>query len=73
MSSSKELGVRFILQGSVRRNQKNAFRINIQLMDGVTDENVWADRYDASTEDLLKVGRDYKENYFRTLHSTHPE
>ena len=53
-SAAKELGVRFILQGSVRRN-KNEFRINIQLMDGVTDENVWAERYDANTDDLFKI------------------
>ncbi len=53
-SAAKELGVRFILQGSVRRN-KNEFRINIQLMDSTTDENVWAERYDANTDDLFKI------------------
>jgi len=53
-SAAKELGVRFILQGNVRRN-KNEFRINIQLMDSITDENVWAERYDANTDELFKI------------------
>ena len=53
-SVANELGVRYILQGSVRRD-KNDIRINIQLMDGVTDENVWAERYDANTDDIFKI------------------
>ncbi len=53
-SVAQELGVRYILQGSVRKDEKQ-FRINVQLMDSVTGENVWAERYDGAMENLFKV------------------
>ena len=49
-----ELGVRYILQGSIRRDNKQ-FRINVQLMDSVTDENIWAERYDSTLDNLFYV------------------
>lgn len=53
-SVADELGVRYILQGSVRRD-KTQFRINVQLMDSVADKNIWAERYDGTLENLFKV------------------
>jgi TolB-like protein/DNA-binding winged helix-turn-helix (wHTH) protein len=53
-SVAKELGVRYILQGSVRRDESK-FRINVQLIDSVTDENIWAERYDGSLENLFEI------------------
>ncbi len=53
-SVAKELGVRYILQGSVRRDESK-FRINVQLIDSVTDENIWVERYDGSLENLFEV------------------
>src|SRR5262249_1993663 len=44
----KELGVRYVLEGSVNRNQ-NRVRVNAQLIDGETDAHLWADRFE---EDL---------------------
>ena len=43
----KELGVGKILEGGVQR-AGNQFRVNVQLIDTVTDEHLWAETYDRS-------------------------
>jgi len=50
---SRELGVRYVLEGSVRR-VGNLLRINVQLIDGETGGHVWAQRYDGSVDDVLQ-------------------
>jgi adenylate cyclase len=50
---SKQLGVRYVLEGSVQRDQ-NRVRVNAQLIDGETDAHLWADRFE---EDLVDVFR----------------
>jgi TolB-like protein len=42
---TKSLGIRFLLQGSVR-SIDGRHRVCIQLVDALTDRNVWAERYD---------------------------
>lgn len=42
-----DLGVRYILDGSVRRADNHA-RINVQLIDAATGAEVWADRFDGA-------------------------
>ena len=42
---AEQLGVRYVLQGSVRRAGE-AIRINVQLIDATTGSNIWAERYD---------------------------
>jgi adenylate cyclase len=51
---SKELGVRYVLEGSVQRDQ-NHVRVNVQLIDGETDAHLWADRFDANPFDLKRL------------------
>jgi hypothetical protein len=46
------LGVRYLLEGSVRRSA-NRVRINTQLIDAETDAHLWAERFDVDTEDLF--------------------
>ena len=41
----RELGVRYVLEGSVRRSG-NQVRINAQLIDAETDAHLWAERFD---------------------------
>jgi TolB-like protein len=41
----RELGVRFILEGSARR-AKDRLRVTTQLIDATTDEHLWAETYD---------------------------
>jgi TolB-like protein/rhodanese-related sulfurtransferase len=47
-----ELGVRYVLEGSVRR-QGDQVRINAQLIDGVSGHHLWAERYDGSFDDMF--------------------
>ena len=49
---AKELGVRYILEGSVRR-VGDQVRINAQLIDSTTGGHLWAERYDGSLADVF--------------------
>jgi adenylate cyclase len=50
----KELGVRYLLEGSVQRDQ-NRVRVNAQLIDAESGAQIWADRFEANMEDLFKL------------------
>jgi len=50
----RELGVRYVLEGSVRRIGDQV-RINVQLIDATTGGHVWADRYDGAFQDLFAL------------------
>lgn len=49
---AEELGVRYVLEGSVQR-QGNQVRINAQLIDGMAGQHLWADRYDGTMDDVF--------------------
>jgi adenylate cyclase len=51
---ARELGVRYVLEGSVRRAGERV-RINAQLIDGTTGGHVWAERYDRDYADIFAV------------------
>jgi adenylate cyclase len=48
----RELGVRYVLEGSVRKSG-NRVRITGQLIDGSTAAHLWADRFDGQLEDVF--------------------
>ncbi len=50
----RELGVRYVLEGSVRR-AGNRVRVNAQLIDAGNGAHVWADRYDGQIEDIFSI------------------
>jgi adenylate cyclase len=50
----KELGVRYVLEGSVQRDQ-NRVRVNAQLIDAESGADLWADRFDENQADLFKL------------------
>jgi TolB-like protein len=50
----RELGVRYALEGSVRRVGEQV-RINAQLIDAETGAHVWAERLDGSRADLFRL------------------
>ena len=49
---ASELGVRYILEGSMRR-VGDQVRINTQLIDASTDSHLWAERYDGPVADIF--------------------
>jgi TolB-like protein len=50
----RELGVRYVLEGSVRKAGQRV-RITGQLIDAVTGTHLWADRFDGSLEDVFEL------------------
>jgi adenylate cyclase len=50
----RELGVRYVLEGSVRRGG-NRVRITAQLIDAATSNHIWADRYDGNLTDVFAL------------------
>jgi adenylate cyclase len=50
----KELGVRYVLEGSVQRDQ-NRVRVNAQLIDAESGAHIWADRFEEDLADLFKL------------------
>lgn len=64
--AAEEMGVRYILEGSVRRSG-NKIRIVAQLIDGATGHHVWADRFDEAGTDVLKLQDRVTERIVATL------
>jgi len=50
----RELGVRYVLEGSVRK-EGNRVRIAAQLIDAQSGSHLWADRFDGSLEDVFEL------------------
>jgi TolB-like protein/class 3 adenylate cyclase len=50
----QELGVRYVLEGSVRKAGQRV-RITGQLIDALTGTHLWADRFDGSLEDVFEL------------------
>jgi TolB-like protein/class 3 adenylate cyclase len=51
---ARDLGARFIVEGSVRR-AGDQIRVNAQVIDIVTGDNLWANRYDGSINGLFSI------------------
>ena len=51
---ARELGVRYVLEGSVRKGG-NRVRITTQLIDAATGNHLWADRYDGDLTDVFAL------------------
>ena len=51
---AKELGVRYVLEGSVRKAGERV-RITAQLIDGTSGNHIWAERYDRKLDDIFEL------------------
>jgi adenylate cyclase len=51
---SEELGVRYVLEGSVRK-EGDKVRITAQLIDAITGHHLWAERYDRDLKDIFAL------------------
>ena len=63
---SRDLGVRYVLEGSVRR-VSNRLRITSQLIDASSGHHLWAERYDRRVDDLFVVQDDITRNVATAL------
>lgn len=61
-----KLGASTLLEGSVRRTG-NRVRIVAQLIDGATDEHIWAETYDRDLTDIFAIQTDVALNIVNTL------
>jgi TolB-like protein/Tfp pilus assembly protein PilF len=62
----RELGVRYVLEGSVRRSG-GQIRINVQLIDAETGGHLWAERLDTEREKLAEAEDEITGRLARTL------
>ena len=51
---SKEMGVRYIVEGSVRKGG-NKVRITAQLIDATEDHHLWSERWDRNLDDIFEI------------------
>jgi len=51
---AEELGVRYVLEGSVRKSEERV-RITAQLIDAVAGDHLWAERYDRELKDIFAL------------------
>ena len=54
---AQELGVRYLLQGTIRRNNRR-LRISAQLLDSVEGREVWGERFDCDASDVFELQDD---------------
>src|SRR6266404_2437192 len=62
----KALGVSAILEGSVRR-EGNRVRLNVQLINAVNDEHIWAEEYDRDLADVFAIQTDLAQKIAKEL------
>ncbi len=66
---AKELGVRYVLEGSVRKAGARV-RITGQLIDAETGAHLWADRFDGGLEDIFDLQDKITENVVGAIEPT---
>jgi adenylate cyclase len=54
---AQDLGVRYVLEGSVRKSQEN-LRVTAQLIDAIKGYHLWAERWDRELKDIFAIQDD---------------
>jgi adenylate cyclase len=63
---ARELGVRYVLEGSVRRGG-DRLRITAQLIDAATGKHIWAQRYDREVADIFALQDEITSNVVASI------
>jgi adenylate cyclase len=63
---ARELKVQYVLEGSVRKSGGRV-RITAQLVDGTSNDNVWAERYDRDLNDIFALQDEISEAIVKAL------
>jgi TolB-like protein/DNA-binding CsgD family transcriptional regulator/Tfp pilus assembly protein PilF len=66
---AEDLGVRFVLEGSVRRSGDRV-RVAAQLIDGTSGGHVWSERYDRQLEDVFDLQDEITRNVVASIQTT---
>src|SRR4051794_27146464 len=66
---SRELGVRFVLEGSIRAND-NRIRVAVRLNDTLTGAAVWSERYERTLDEIFDVQNDVTQKIAAALGGT---
>ncbi len=68
---ARELGVRYVMEGSVRRSG-DRLRVTAQLADALTGHQVWAEHYDRPLADLFEIQDEITRSVAATDRNTNP-
>ena len=63
---SRELGVKYLLEGGIQK-AADQVRITVQLVDGTTGDQLWAERYDRPVHDIFKLQDEIVRRILTTL------
>lgn len=63
---AEELGVQYVLEGSVRR-ANDQVRVTVQLVDAISGHHIWAQRYDRTLDDVFAVQDELTQQIAATL------
>src|SRR5216110_1900182 len=63
---AKQLGIAHILEGSIQK-AANQVRVNVQLINALTDAHLWADTYDRKLTDIFAVESEIAKTIAETL------
>jgi adenylate cyclase len=64
---SRNLGVQFLLTGGVQHSA-DRLRVNVELVDALTKDNIWVDQFDGSLNELFDFQDQITASVFKTLH-----
>jgi TolB-like protein/Flp pilus assembly protein TadD len=64
---SEELGVRYVLEGSVRRSGEKV-RITAQFIDAITGYHLWAERFDRDLRDIFALQDEITLKIMKSVH-----
>ena len=64
---AKSLGVQFLLTGGVQHSAER-LRVNVELVDALTKDNIWVDQFDGSLGELFDFQDLITTSVFKTLH-----
>lgn len=62
----KELGVRYLLEGSVQRSGQRV-RVTVQLIEAATGWHIWSDRYESDVQDIFALQDDVTRSIVQVL------
>jgi TolB-like protein len=66
--ASRELGARYVLEGSVQRSEDQA-RVIVQLIDGQSGHHIWTDRFESDLTDIFRLNDEITDRIAGAMHS----